>query len=158
MFYIPFWVLMAFFAVCALVSIKLRGFTFADFQLIVMIVAVSLIIDMVLCKWLDYYSYVTFDKMKAFYSLIFCVIGYPAIGLIFIKFLPSSGVKVVFYILVSSAVLTVIEILVAPFEIILYEKWVIVPWSPLIYILSYTWIYGYYRVLGRYLPGRYSVR
>jgi hypothetical protein len=147
MFYIPFWVLMGVFSVMALVTIKLKGFSFIDLQVIVAIVAISLIFDMVFCKWLQYYSYVVTSQLKAFYSLVFCLIGYPAIGLIFLKFLPSSIGRIVMYIAVWSAALTLLELFIKSYGIVIYAKWNLIPYSPLIYILSFVWEYGYYKVL-----------
>jgi hypothetical protein len=151
MFYAPFWILMAMFLAMAIVTIIIRGFKFIDLQAIVGIIAVSLIFDMVFCKWLQYYSYVVTVPLKAFYSLMFCIIGYPAIGLTFIKFLPVTWKKIILYIAIWSATLTIIEIITVPFKIVLYTRWYIIPYSPIIYIISYTWLYGYYKVLANRL-------
>lgn len=152
MFYLPFWILMAVFVIMALVAIILRGFSFIDFQVLVAIVAVSLIFDMVLCKWLHYYGYVVTNQLNAFYSLIFCVIGYPSIGLTFIKFLPSSWKGVALSIAIWSAALTLIEIFILkPFGIVIYVKWNILPDSPIIFVISLTWVYGYYKFLEKRL-------
>ena len=152
MFYIPFWILMAVFVLMALVAIFLRGFNFIDFQVIVMIIAISLTFDMVMCKWLNqYYSYVVTDTLKAFYSLIFCLIGYPAIGITYLKFLPASWGKVLLYIVVWVAGLTILEILTKPLGIVIYKTWKIIPYSPIIYVLSFAWEYGYYKVLQKHM-------
>lgn len=151
MFYIPFWALIAVFLGLALIVIKIKGFTFIDFQLVIMIIAVSFFLDMVFCKWLSFYSYVVTNELKAFYSLIFCVFAYPALGIVFIKFIPSSKTKIALYILANAAVLTLVEIFVMPLEIVIYDKWRIIPYSPLIYVLCYIWTYQYYRVLKKFI-------
>ncbi len=81
--------------ILVLITVKLKGFTFVDIQLIVMIVAVSLILDMVFCKWLNYYAYVVTYELKSFYSLIFCILGYPSLGIIFINSFrpPENGLS-----------------------------------------------------------------
>ena len=154
MFYLPFWLMMAAFAVLALISIKIKGFTIIDYHLIVMIIAVSFFFDMVFCKWLGYYSYVVTYDLKAFYSLIFCIIGYPALGIIFIKFVPSTKIKLALYILANTAALTILEIIVQPFNIIIYNKWRVLPYSPLIYALCYIWTHHYYQVLKKSFRSR----
>lgn len=153
MFYAPFWILIAAFAVMAVVTIIFRGFRFIDLQVIIAVIAGSFFYDMIFCKWLEYYSYVVTYPLKAFYSLIFCVIGYPAIGLTFLKFLPSAKIRVAIYIVLWSAALTLIEIFIAkPFGIVHYVKWNIIPDSPIIYIISFAWEYGYYKILEKRIP------
>lgn len=152
MFYTPFWIMMAMFVMMAVVAIAIRGFHFIDLQVLIAVVAVSLFFDMIFCKWLEYYSYVVTDQLKAFYSLIFCVIGYPAIGITFLKFVPSSWGRITLYIAVWSAVLTLIEIFFAkPYGIVTYAKWNIIPDSPIIYVISFAWEYGYYKILEKRL-------
>lgn len=150
MFYVPFWILIGIFVLMAAVAIKSRGFRFLDLQVLIAVVAVSLFYDMIFCKWLEYYSYVVKYPLKAYYSLIFCVIGYPAISITFLKFLPSSWRQIILYIAIWTAALTLIEILFAePYRIVIYSKWRIIPYSPIIYIISFTWEYGYYKILQR---------
>jgi len=154
MFYLPFWILMAVFLVLALIAIKIKGFTVIDYHLIIMIITISFVFDMVFCKWLTYYSYVVTYDLKAFYSLFFCIIGYPSLGIIFIKFIPSTKIKIALYILANTAILTIMEILLRPYEIIIYEEWNIIPYSPLIYLLCYIWIYQYYQILKTHITVR----
>lgn len=152
-FYPPFWILMAVFLLMAFITIKLHGFRFIDLQLVITIIAVSLVFDMVFCKWLDFYGYVVTTPTNSFYSLMFCLIGYPAIGLTFIKFLPSSKIGIVLSILLWSAALTIIEEFYAkPYGVVLYGHWVIIPDSPIIYLISLSWEYGYYQTLKKYIP------
>lgn len=152
MFYAPFWILMSAFAIMAIVTIIIKGFHFVDFLTLVMVVAVSLIFDMIFCKWLQYYSYVVTTTLKAFYSLMFCLIGYPAIGITFLKFLPSSRRKIALYIAFWITLLTLIEIyFTRPYGIVIYPKWHIIPYSPIIYLISLTWEYGYYKILHKRL-------
>lgn len=152
MFYAPFWILIAIFAAMAMLAIIIRGFRFIDLQVLIAVVAVSLFFDMIFCKWLEYYSYVVTYQLKAFYSLIFCVIGYPAIGITFLKFLPSSRKGVVLYIVICSAALTLIEIIAKPLGIVTYVKWHIILYSPIIYFISFAWEYGYYKILEKRIP------
>ena len=127
LFFAPFWILMAIFIIIAIIAIIIRGFDFLDIQIIVAIIAVSFFFDMIFCKWLEYYSYVITDQTKAFYSLIFCIIGYPAIGIIFIKFIPSSMIRIALYITMWSVALTLAELLFAePYGVVLYSKWRII--------------------------------
>lgn len=144
MFHVPFWILMAIFAFIALMSIKRKGFSFVDYQVMMAVVAVSLMLDMIFCKWFNAYAYVVNEPLRAYYSLIFCLIGYPAIGLFFLKFLPKSKKWIPYYIIASSIGLTLIELLVEPFGIVLYSTWDIIPHSPVIYLLCYTAEYYYY--------------
>lgn len=153
MFYAPFWIMIAVFVIMAIVTIIIRGFSFIDLQVIVMIIAISLFFDMIFCKWLEYYSYVVTYQLKAFYSLIFCVIGYPAIGLIFLKFLPSSRKGVILSIVLWATALTLTELFFAkPFGIVHYVKWNIIPDSPIVYIICFVWEYGYYIILKKRIP------
>lgn len=139
---------MAIFIIMAAVAIIMRGFHFIDLQVVIAIVAVSLFIDMIFCKWLEYYAYVVTDQTKAFYSLIFCIIGYPAIGITFLKFIPQTWGRITLYIVIWTTALTLLEILFAkPYGVVLYAKWHIIPLSPTFYVLLFAWLYGYYKIL-----------
>lgn len=152
---IAFWILIAVIVIIALVTIRVKGFTFIDTQVLIASAAVALFFDMVFCKWLQFYSYVVTTPLKAFYSLAFCVIGYPAIGLAFIKFLPSTRKGILLSIALWSAALTLSEIYIAhPLGIVIYDKWIILLYSPIIYIISLYWEYGYYKLLERRWKGR----
>lgn len=150
MFYTPYWIMIAIFVILAIISIIIKGFNIIDFQVFVMMVAISLFLDMVFCKWLNMYAYVTTEDLNAWYSLGFCVLGYPAIGLIFLKFLPKTKSKAYMYIGIWTVVLTKIELVFAvPYKIVLYDGWNIVPDSIIIYAICFWWVYGYNEILKR---------
>ena len=146
MFYVPFWIYMGITVLLAGITIYLRKFTFIDLQVIIMIIAVSMCCDMLFCKQYKLYHYVDMTmKYVGWYSFWANVIAVPALGYIFIKFLPSSKKRVWFYMLAWAVAFTLLEIFILkPSGILHTSSWHTMPWSPIGYFLALVLEYIYF--------------
>ena len=134
--------------VTALIVSYIRKFNFFGFQLLIMVSIVAFTFDMTIDKRLwSLYHYVDINS-TAFYSLLACLLIYPLLGFIFYKFLPSQKGNIAVSIAAWSLALTAFEIyIIKPYNIVIYTGWAILPWSLLVYIVSFSWEYAYYNVL-----------
>lgn len=145
MFYIPFWTYLAVVIILACVTISFRKLRFVDMQIMIMVIAVTMSLDMIFCKQFELYSYVDI-RYKGWYSFWANFVIAPATGLIFIKFAPSKRERVALYIALWSIVHTLFELyILKPFGIVLYPVWRIFPWSTVGYILTLMMEYAYFK-------------
>ncbi|MDF2893038.1 MAG: hypothetical protein K0R80_3405 [Clostridia bacterium] len=145
-----FWIFFILVLILAGVSAAIRKLRFIDVQIMIMIAALTMSCDMLFCKQYHLYNYVS-TEYKGWYSFWANLIIIPALGLVFIKFIPKTLKGVAAYIAVWTALSTTFEILIAkPLGILIYSRWRIIPYSVIGYILVFTWEYAYYRILVRY--------
>lgn len=150
MWYMPFWIFLAITVALACISAAVRGFTFLDTQLMIMIVALAMSCDMLFCKQFHMYAYVSQD-FRGWYSFWANMVIVPSLGLVFIKFAPKSTKGVALYIAVWSITFTWFEIFIAePYGIISYPTWRVFPYSTIGYVITLGWAYFYYQLLKRY--------
>jgi len=129
------------------VSAAIRKLRFIDVQIMIMIAALTMSCDMLFCKQYHLYYYVS-SEYKGWYSFWANLIIIPALGLVFIKFVPKTVKEVAVYIAAWTVISTLFEILIAkPFGILVYSGWRIIPYSVIGYIFAFTWEYVYYRIL-----------
>jgi hypothetical protein len=147
---IHFWIFFVTVLIVAGVSAAIRKLRFIDVQIMIMIAALTMACDMLFCKQYHLYNYVS-TEYKGWYSFWANLIIIPALGLVFIKFIPKTLKGVSAYIAVWTVLSTSFEILIAkPFGILVYLRWRIIPYSVIGYIFAFTWEYAYYRILLRY--------
>ncbi|TGE35021.1 hypothetical protein E4K67_27300 [Desulfosporosinus fructosivorans] len=133
--------------VMAVVAVSRHKLTFIDGLIIVMVIALSMGSDMLLCKQFSLY-YIVSVEYRGWYSFWSCLLVFPSLAITFLKFAPRSRYAVMAYIAFYSLALTLFEIfIVVPYKISLYPKWKIIPWSPIVYILAFTLIYVYHEYL-----------
>ncbi|MBS4539545.1 hypothetical protein GOQ27_13800 [Clostridium sp. D2Q-11] len=129
--------------ILASMIILTKGIKFIDTFVVIMTALMALSFDMIYCKQLATYHYVSYDN-SGINSLIVGLLVFPSIWIIFISYKPKSKVNTILYILLWSMILTVLEIYVTkPYNIVLYPKWEIIPWSPIVYVLSFVLLLGY---------------
>jgi len=147
LFYIPYWTMVAVFIVIALVAISIHKITFIDSLVIVMVIALSMGSDMLLCKQFHMYYIVSIDY-RGWYSFWSGILVFPSLAITFLKFVPRSNYAVAFYVTLWTFALTLFEIfIVVPYRISVYPKWQIIPWSPITYLVAFTVIYFYHKFL-----------
>ncbi len=147
MWYGPFWIFLIVSVALACIAAAIRGFTFVDIQLLIMIVAMVMSCDMIFCKQLHMYGYVSED-FRGWYSFWANLVIIPALGLVFIKFAPKSMMGIASYIVAWSVGFTWFEIFIAePYGIIDYPKWKVFPYSTIGYVITLGWAYVYYKLL-----------
>lgn len=136
MFQLQFWIFLVITVSLALLSTR-KKFTFIDFQIIIMIIAITMSLDMIFCKQLDLYHYVNADY-KGWYSFWANFIIAPSLGIVFIKFVPKSLRNIVLYILIWSVLLTALELFILnPANIVINHGWRPFPYSLIGYILCF---------------------
>jgi hypothetical protein len=145
--YVPYWTMVAVFMVMALVAISIHKLTFVDSLVIVMVIALSMGSDMLLCKQFQMYYIVSIDY-RGWYSFWSSIMVFPSLAITFIKFAPRSNFAVAFYVIFWTLALTLFEMfIVVPYRISVYPKWQIIPWSPITYLVAFTVIYAYHKFL-----------
>ena len=147
MFYIPFWIFIAIVVILAGAAISVRKPRFIDIQIMIMVIAVAMSCDMLLCKQFKLYNYVS-TEYRGWYSFWANFVACPAIGLIFIKFIPTLKIRVALYIVTWSIVLTLFELyILKPSGILYTHGWHTIPWSPIGYCLALILEYTYFKIL-----------
>ena len=154
MFYVPYWTMVAVFIVMALAAISIHKITFIDSLVIVMVIALSMSSDMLLCKQFSMY-YIVSVPYKGWYSFWSGLLVFPSLAITYLKFVPRSRYAVMLYVAFWTFSLTLFEILiVVPYRISVYPKWRIIPWSPIVYLLAFTLIYVYHKFLKKRIGDR----
>jgi hypothetical protein len=144
---VPFWIFFAIALILAGISIAIHKLRFIDIQIMIMIAALTMSCDMLFCKQYNLYNYVSVEY-RGWYSFWANLIIIPALGLIFIKFVPKIFKGIAVYILGWTVAFTLFELyIVEPYGILLYHGWRVFPYSTVGYILAFTWEYIYYRML-----------
>jgi len=154
MLYIPFWILLIVLLVIVFVVAYIRKFDFIDVQLVIMVSLAAFVFDMTFAKWLRLYYYIDINY-TAFYSLLACLFIYPSLGFIFYKFLPSQKEYIAGCVVVWLVALAVFEVyIVMPYRIVIYTGWIILPWSLLVYVLSFSWEYVCGKILSKHTKAK----
>ena len=132
-------------------AVSVRKPRFTDLQVVIMVIALAMSCDMIFCKQLKMYHYVDMSlKYIGWYSFWANFIAAPALGLVFIKFIPSKVIRITFYILIWSIVLTFLESYVLkPLGILYTPVWRTVPWSLIGYFIVLVLESAYFRILER---------
>lgn len=144
---IRFWIFFMVVLLLTGVVIYIRKLSFIDVQVLIMIAALVMSCDMLFCKQFHLYSYISVEY-RGWYSFWVNLLVIPLLGLSFIKFLPKRTKRVALYIITWTIIGTSFELFIAkPLGIVLYPKWNILLYSPPGYILVFSWVYIYYRLL-----------
>jgi hypothetical protein len=145
--YIRFWIFFAAVVVIAILVAAFRKLRFIDIQVMILVAAVTMASDMLICKQYHLYNYVSIEY-RGWYSFWANLIIIPALGLIFIKFAPDGFKRIVVYIATWVLAATLFEhFIIEPYGIIQYHGWRIVPFSLIGYFVVFTAVYVYYRIL-----------
>jgi len=154
LFYVPYWTMVAVFFVMAVASVAKHKLTFVDGLVVIMVIALSMSSDMLLCKQFSMY-YIVSVPYRGWYSFWSGILVFPSLAIAFLKFAPRSRYSVMLYIAFWSTALTLFEILiVVPYRISVYPKWKVIPYSPIVYLLAFSLIYGYDKFLERRITAK----
>lgn len=129
---------------------------FTDLIIYVMTACIAVYFDIILAEFFKVYCYINREK-SLFYSTIYATFVYPAINYQYIAFITKWQWSKILYVLLWTVLLTIIEIvIIRPFGIIVYTGWEIIPWSPIIYILTFGWTSIFYEMLTSRLTNKQS--
>jgi len=147
MWYLPFWIFFAVSLIAAGISLVIRKPRFIDIQIFLMAAALVMSCDMIFCKQYHLYHY-GLEGYAGWYSFWANLFIIPALGIVFIKFVPEGLKGVLIYIAVWTIAFTWFEIFVtAPLGILHYTGWKVFPYSTIGYIIAFSLEYGYYKML-----------
>jgi hypothetical protein len=147
MWHTAFWVFLALSLILAAISMVIHKPRFIDLQIVIMVIALVMSCDMLFCKQYGLYHYVN-KEYKGWYSLWANFLIIPALGLIFIKFVPCSLKAVSLYILSWAVTFTLFELFITEqVGILYYTGWKVFPYSSVGYVIAFTLEYAYYRLL-----------
>lgn len=145
--YIGFVLIIVIIVILAAISIYIKGLDFLNIQVMIMTALLALSFDMIFCKQLNTYHYVS-NQYRGINSVVVCLLAFPSIWIIFISFKPNGIFKTALYILSWSTSLTLLELLITePYKIVIYPKFSILPWSPVVYISSFYVLLAYKKIL-----------
>ena len=134
-----------------LLIIFTRKVTFSELMVAKMAVLMALAFDMIVCKQLHMYAYVdkNFNGINTFFAGLLI---YPSISIMFTNFLPKKKNSVIIYIILWVMVLTTFELLVSkPYGVVIYPKWDILPWSGVVYVITFSWLTIYLKLINKYV-------
>ncbi len=114
----------------------------------------SLINDILLGDQLKLFHYIN-PEISTLYMVISAALIYPLLNITYTLFLPTKGKKVLIYTSLWIAAMLLFEYLSIIAKTIVFTGWQPVPWSFVLYVVTYVWIYFFYKLLiKKYNPTR----
>lgn len=107
-------------------------------------VAYALTYETLFGGWAKLYYYLD-SSNSLLYIVVSAILIYPALNVIYILFLPNRSVWL--YSLCWILGMLLFEYITVEVKIINFTGWNPIPWSPLTYIVTYSWVYLFYRYL-----------
>lgn len=114
-------------------------------------VGYSLIIDIILGDQLKLYYYID-PQLSTMYIVVSAVFVYPILNIIYTLFLPKKFKSLIIYTFCWITSLLVFEYACVKAKTIVFTGWQALPWSIIIYLVTYIWIYYFYIFLIRKCP------
>lgn len=109
-------------------------------------VGFSLIHDIVFGELLKLFNYIN-PQESLLYTLLSAVFIYPLLNIIYVTFLPENNKGVILYTSLWTAAMLVFEYFSLLTKTIVFTGWKPIPWSIVVYIATYLWIYFFYKYL-----------
>jgi len=122
------------------------------YVIVVSSIAYAFAFDVIFGLWAKLYYYLDYSN-NALYIALSAIFLYTALNMVYVIFLPKK--KVALYTIVWIAAMLAFEYFTVITEIIVFTGWKPIPWSPLTYIVTYIWIYYFYRYLSRRISHPY---
>ncbi|MCX7921700.1 MAG: hypothetical protein N3B21_06765 [Clostridia bacterium] len=144
--YTAFFVSIAVVWVLFFISIYLRPLRLSNIIIGVTTVGYSLIFDIILGDTLKLYYYIN-PQVSTIYIVLSAVILYPLTNIVYTLFLPTGRRAVLAYTALWIAGMLIFEYITLLTRTIVFTGWRPVPWSFVTYVITYIWIYFFYRYL-----------
>lgn len=109
-------------------------------------IAYSILYEMLLGEYFSLYYYIQPEK-SILYIILAGVLIYPILNIIYTLFLPKKIKPVLIYTGLWIIVILIFEYATLFTKTIVFTGWIIFPWSIITYIITYLWIYLFYRYL-----------
>lgn len=127
-------------------SLYFRRLNLAGITIGITSIGYSLAFDNLFGHYFGLYYYIT-PKDSTMYTIIAGILLYPVLNVIYTLFLPNQTNKVLTYTLIWIAAMMVFEHLNFAAGTVVLTGWKVIPWSVVIYIVTYGWVYIFYRYL-----------
>ena len=130
------------------ISIKIKRLTLSCIIIGISTIGFSLVVDILFGDYFKLYYYLS-PKELPLYAILSAIFIYPLLNIIYILFLPKRTMKVLIYTLFWIIFLLIFEYCTLQTKTIVFTGWKPYPWSVVLYIVAYSWIYSFYRYLSR---------
>jgi hypothetical protein len=131
-----------------LICLKYRHFGLSSIIIGITTIACSLANDIIFGDQLKLFYYINPQTSK-FYIVISALLLYPILNIIYTMFLPGNRMHALLYTCFWIAFLLLFEYASLLAKTIVFTGWRPIPWSIVIYIISYTWINSFFMYLSR---------
>ncbi len=147
-FYSSFIILVVLFIICS----TLRKPTLSNIVIGLTTVGYSLINDVLFGDQLELFHYINLE-VSTIYMVLSAVMIYPILNILYTMFLPTKGKNILIYTFCWIVVMLFFEYASVITKTIIFTGWQPLPWSIVLYIVTYLWIYYFYTFLTKkYLP------
>ncbi|MGE5415354.1 MAG: hypothetical protein ACM3UZ_01050 [Acidobacteriota bacterium] len=135
------------------ICIYLRKPTLANILVGLVSIAYSLIFDISFGHQWGLFYYIS-PAMSTFYMVLAAVTVYAPLNIIYTMFLPEKNAPVIVYTGFWIIGMAIFEYASIMSRTIVFTGWRPIPWSGVVYIVAYLWIFFFYRYLEIKIPGR----
>lgn len=109
-------------------------------------VGYSLINDNLFGNHFKLFYYIS-PQRSAFYMILAAIFIYSTLNMIYTAHLPENFISSITYTIIWIIGMLIFEYLSVAAKTIVFTGWSPFPWSILLYIVSYLWIYNFYKYL-----------
>ena len=148
MSYITFYTSMAAVLVIFAASIYFRPLSLSNIIIGIASTAYSLVYDVTLGNQFGLFHYIN-PRQSTLFMVMAAVFMYPLLNIIYTLFLPQGRKAVLAYTGLWIAAMLLFEYLTVVTGTIVFTGWRPVPWSLVTYIVTYSWVYFFYRHLSK---------
>jgi hypothetical protein len=143
-YYISLIVILIIFLVCT----KFRKVTLSNIIIGLVTIGYSLISDIITGDRLKLFHYIS-PRVSTLYMIISAVFLYSLLNILYTMFLPRTNLSALLYTAIWVIGLLIFEGLSVKTGTVVFTGWRMFPWSVMLYLVTYLWIYYFYRYLKR---------
>lgn len=129
-----------------IICMHFKPVTLANIIIGITTIAYSLLYEILLGEYFDLYYYIR-ENQSILYILLAGIFVYPILNIIYTLFLPKKIKPILIYTGLWIIAMLIFEYLSLLTKTVVFTGWKIFPWSPLTYVLTYLWVYLFYRYL-----------
>lgn len=148
-FYSSVVVVLIIFVICCII----RNPKLSNILIGLITIGYSLVSDIILGDQLKLFYYIS-PQASTLYMILSAVFIYSLLNIVYTMFLPGKGKKAFIYTLCWTIALLLFEYVSIVTKSIVFTGWRPIPWSLVIYLVAYLWIYFFYRYLNRKIPDK----
>ncbi|PRX33581.1 hypothetical protein BX659_103108 [Orenia metallireducens] len=129
-----------------IICMRFKPVTLANIIIGITTIAYSLLYEILLGEYFDLYYYIK-NNQSILYILLAGIFVYPILNIIYTLFLPKKIKPILIYTGLWIIAMLIFEYLSLLTKTVVFTGWRMFPWSPLTYVLTYLWVYLFYRYL-----------